>query len=404
MNRVQLDRSTTARSRSVLFTAGTLLALAALVACSSGAGGPGASKAPAATTASTEKTVKVTIAQSGCRAAAPAYHAGALTFEVANTDATGASEIELRQGERIIGEKENLPPGFSGTFSLQVQPGEYTLYCPGTDTPESPLTITGTAAATSGSDTATLLAQGAKDYGAYIELQAGLLVEHVQPLVTAIAAGDLTVSETAYAEARVYYERVEPVAESFTTGGDNLDADIDAREGDVPADRWSGFHVIEKGLFAGGTTAGLAPVAITLQANVTKLQGLVKGLTYQPAEIANGAVSLLDEVAQNKVTGEEERYSHIDLLDFAANVEGAQQAYANLQPGLIKIDPAISATVSSEFDACLAALDRYKDPADASGFVTYDTLTPADITALSQAVQALQEPLSQVAGKVVAAA
>jgi iron uptake system component EfeO len=389
----------TRSARIVVAAAASLFAVSGLAACSSS----GSDSAAGGSTSSNSDTVKITLSQSGCKAEADSYDAGALTFQVQNTDATGATEIELRLGERIIGEKENLPPGFSGTFSLQVDPGDYTLYCPGTDNPQSALSITGTAQSSANTDTAALLQQGAKDYGQYVELQAGLLVENTKPLVAAIQSGDLEASKTAYAKARTYYERIEPVAESFTSGNQNLDADIDAREGDVPASEFRGFHRIEKGLWEAGSTDGLEPVATQLQTNVEKLDGLVKGLTYQPAEIANGAVSLLDEVAQNKVTGEEERYSRIDLLDFASNVEGAQQAFANLQPGLAKIDPAIVSTISSEFDACLAALDKYKDTANASGFVEYDKLTPADVTALSQAVQALQEPLSQVAGKVVTA-
>ena len=43
----------------------------------------------------------------------------------------------------------------------------------------------------------------------------------------------------------------------------------------------------------------------------------------QPAQVANGSVDLLGEVAKSKVTGEEERYSHTDLGDFEANVDGA---------------------------------------------------------------------------------
>lgn len=387
-------------TRVVTAVATSLFAVSALAACSSG----GSSEDGGGSSGSnTSDTVKITLAQSGCKAESESYDAGALTFQVENTDATGSTEIELRLGERIIGEKENLPPGFSGSFSLQVAPGDYTLYCPGTDSPESTITITGTAQTSAGTDTAALLTQGATDYGQYIELQAGLLVENTKPLVAAIKAGNLTDAQTAYAKARTYYERVEPVAESFTSGDQNLDADIDAREGDVPAADFRGFHRIEKGLWQAKSLAGLDPIAAELQTNVEKLNSLVKGLKYQPAEIANGAVSLLDEVALNKVTGEEERYSRIDLLDFASNVEGAQQAFANLEPGLTKIDPAIVKTISSEFDACLAALDKYKDAANASGYVNYDELTPADVTALSQAVQALQEPLSQVAGKVVTA-
>ncbi len=62
---------------------------------------------------------------------------------------------------------------------------------------------------------------------------------------------------------------------------------------------------------------------------------------YQPDEVANGAVALLGEVQASKITGEEERYSHIDLLDFAANVEGSQQAFAALKPALDQIDPTV---------------------------------------------------------------
>src|SRR6185312_15217372 len=111
-----------------------------------------------------------------------------------------------------------------------------------------------------------------------------------------ITSGNLDAAKQAYAVARAPYEKIEPVAESFTVGDDNLDADIDAREGDVPDDEWSGFHVIEKGLFATGSLAGLDTVADTLLENVKKLQGLVEDLDFQPAELANGAMELMDEV------------------------------------------------------------------------------------------------------------
>src|SRR6202012_2894759 len=103
------------------------------------------------------------------------------------------------------------------------------------------------------------------------------------------------------------------------------------------------------GLFADNSLSGLGTYGDGLLANVKKLQTLTTGLTYQPAELANGAVDLLDEVAKSKITGEEERYSHIDLLDFQANVEGSEQAFANLQPGLEKIDATFSDTVRTAF-------------------------------------------------------
>jgi iron uptake system component EfeO len=130
------------------------------------------------------------------------------------------------------------------------------------------------------------------------------------------------------------------------------------------------------------------------------LQSLTAGLGYKPFELANGAGELLDEVAGSKITGEEERYSHIDLLDFQANDEGAEQAFANLQPALAKIDPALTAQVTTQFDALNKLVDSYRTGTNASGFKLYSELTTADKRALAAAVKAAQEPLSKVASKV----
>jgi iron uptake system component EfeO len=396
------------RPVGIRFGAG-LLALAvisAVAACGSStsstvASGPASSSSSAP--AADPHTVVVSITTSGCAADQPSYASGALTFNISNKNATAVSEVELLSGERILGEKENLPPGFSGTFALSLDPGEYTLYCPGAGTERSPLKITGTAVTTGSSDTAMLLKQGTVQYGHYISQQVGLLIAAVQPLDAALKGTDLVAAQTAYMKARPYYERIEPVAESFTTGTDNLDNDIDARIDDVPAAQWEGFHRIEKGLFADKSLTGLATYGDGLLANVQKLQTLTTGLTYQPAELANGAVDLLDEVSKSKITGEEERYSHIDMLDFQANVEGAVQAFACLQPGLAKVDAAFSASVSAAFASLDTLLDTYRTTANASGFVFYSSLTDADKTALSQALQAAAEPLSKVASKVVGA-
>jgi iron uptake system component EfeO len=377
-----------------------VLAVASLAACSSSSksSGSGGSSAAAAVD---PHTVTVSITADGCKADQASYASGGLTFKVSNKDATAVSEIELLNGERILGEKENLPPGFSGSFSLSLDPGDYTLYCPGATTERSALKVTGTATSAASTDTSVLLKQGTVDYGAYVNRQVGLLVDAVTPLAQALKGTDLAAAQTAYMKARVYYERIEPVAESFTTGTDDLDGDIDARADDVPAAQLTGFHRIEYGLFDQKSLTGLADFGDGLITNVKKLQTLTATLTYQPAELANGAVELLDEVSQSKITGEEERYSHIDMLDFQGNVEGAEQAFACLQPGLVKIDAALSDQVSSGFKALDTALDKYRTTSNASGFVYFAALTDADKTALSQALQAVSEPLSKVAGKVV---
>lgn len=381
------------------------LAAAALTGCGSSddstagtdPGTPTGSDASALT-----RDVSVTLTAQGCAAEESAYPAGPLTFNVTNKDATAVSEFELLSGARILGEKENLPPGFSGSFSLRLDAGTYTLYCPGAETDKVPFRVTGKSQATTVNNTQTLLDRGTEQYASYVTQQAAQLIESVEPLVTALRGDDLAAAQDAYKRARSSYEHIEPVAESFTVGKQNLDANIDARAGDVPISQWKGFHFIEHGLFKAKSLDGLAPYGDELARNVGKLHSLVSGLGYQPAELANGALALLDEVSKSKITGEEERYSHIDLLDFQANVEGSQQAFACLQPGLAKIDPDLAGTVDGAFTRLQQLLDRYRSTEDASGFVLYGTLTDADKTQLSRALQAVAEPLSRVAGKVVA--
>ena len=69
-------------------------------------------------------------------------------------------------------------------------------------------------------------------------------------------------------------------------------------------------------------------------ADVKELDDGVKApdCTIDSTQIAGGAQGLLDEVATSKITGEEDIFSHTDLWDFKANVEGSQTAVASVRP------------------------------------------------------------------------
>ena len=66
--------------------------------------------------------------------------------------------------------------------------------------------------------------------------------------------------------------------------------------------------------------------------DVTLLRAKVESVEVTPELLVTGAVDLLNEVSTSKVTGEEDRYSHTDLYDFAANVQGAEKIYQLLAP------------------------------------------------------------------------
>ena len=185
------------------------------------------------------------------------------------------------------------------------------------------------------------------------------------------------------------------MAETF---GD-LDPKIDAREGDVPKKEWGGYHYIEQKLWVDGTTEGLSEYTADLNENVETLQNLVKDVQLQPAGVANGAVELLNEVSKSKITGEEERYSRTDLVDFEANVQGAEAAYGAVKPILEKKTAALVTELDAKFAAVYAALQPYKT--GTTTYVAYTDLTKDDTKALSQVIDSLAEPLSKVSKQVV---
>jgi iron uptake system component EfeO len=381
---------------AVLLTGAALAAC--LTSCSSAKSGGGA-QTPGGSSDPRVAAVTITAA-GGCTPDKTTLRSGPITFRIRNTDATAVSEVELLSGQRIVGEKENVPPGFTGEFTVDVGAGKYTLYCPAATPERVTLTVTGAARATGDASMAALLKTATTGYARYVSTQVAALLAATAKLDIALHGSSLVAAQQAYVRARPFYEKIEPVAESFVIGKDSIDADLDAREGDVPASRWRGFHRIEKALFQQQSLSGMGRYGDRLVADVRRLQKLTTGLGYQPTELATGAQELLDEVAGSKITGEEERYSHIDLLDVDNNIEGAEQAFAQLQPALRRIDQSLSMTIEHAFAALGRLVDRYRTDANPSGFQLYGQLTAADKTSLAAAVKAVQEPLSRVASKV----
>ena len=372
--------------------AGVVIALVAVTAA--GCGGSSSKAAPGAT------TVAMKLSDKGCSPATVSIPAGPVTFNVSNEGSSKVTEFELKNDKGIIlGERENIVEGIDGSFSLTVQPGTYVLSCPNGDPHDvGVLTATGKRSTPTVTVSAAALARATAGYHAYVVSQSAKLLAGTKTFVAALDRGDLAAAKSQFGPVRAYYERIEPVAESF---GD-LDPAIDARINDVAnVNSWTGFHRIERILWEQNTTKGTAPYAKRLLQDVTTLDTKVKTLTYQPAQLANGAVELLNEVAGSKITGEEDRYSHTDLSDFEANVAGAHEAFVLLRPALVKRgDAALAKTLDARFAAVEKGLAPYKRPTPL-GWALYGELTAKDRKSLAQAVDALAEPLSTVAAKVI---
>ncbi|WP_454623155.1 iron uptake system protein EfeO [Brucella anthropi] len=239
------------------------------------------------------------------------------------------------------------------------------------------------------------LVQPIADYKVYVQENLDVLVKDTKAFTDAVKAGDLEKAKELYPSSRVSYEKIEPIAELFADLDASIDSRADDHENGEKSEDFIGFHRIEYGLFAQKSTEGLAPVADKLYADVLELQKRVKDLTVPPEKVVGGAAALLEEVAATKISGEEDRYSHTDLWDFKANVDGAQKIVELFKPLLEKENPDLVKKVEANFKTVDDILAKYKK---GDGYESYDKLSDDDRKALAGPVTTLAEDLSTLRG------
>lgn len=370
---------------SVVTAVATAAALTAVTGCAEKSDGKG------------DGAVKVTAKDDSCAVSKKKLPAGHIALAVENKGSKVTEVYVLFPDDRIVAERENIGPGTKGTITAEVKAGSYDVVCkPGMKGAgfRQKIEVTGGTAAKRSPE----MDKAVAGYRTYVQEQADETLPKVKVFTDAVAAGDIEAAKKAYADSRIGWERTEPVAESF---GD-IDPKVDVREdGLEDGQKWTGWHRLEKALWQdkklGAEEKALAPV---LYKDLVDWQKRVGKAEITPTSMANGAKELLDEVATGKVTGEEERYSHTDLIDFKANVEGAQKSYDLLKPIASKNDAALTATLDKQFAALNTLLDKYREDKSSYEFTSYEKVGKADRKELSDAVNALAEPLSQLAAAV----
>lgn len=375
---------------TVIAAASVAAALTAVTGCSqkSDAGGDG--------------VIKVAASDSACDVSKTEFPSGKVQIDVENKGSKVTEVYVLFPDARIVTERENIGPGTKASITAEIKAGDYEIVCkPGMkgDGIAQKVKATGKAGEEKRSPE---MDAAVAAYRAYVVQQAEETLPKAQAFADAVKAGDVEAAKKLYAPSRIGWERTEPVAESF---GD-IDPKVDVREdgleaGQDPAKDWTGWHRLEKALWAdnkiGDDEKKLADTLIT---DLTDWQKKVGQAEITPTSIANGAKELLDEVATGKVTGEEERYSHTDLVDFKANVEGAQKAYDVLKAIAAKNDPELAKQLDTQFAALNTLLDKYRADKTSYEFTSYDKVGEPERKELSDGVNALAEPLSKLAAAV----
>ncbi|GIG93015.1 iron uptake system protein EfeO [Plantactinospora endophytica] len=372
-------------SRFLAAVAAGALATAGLAGC----GGKGTDTATAA-----GGPIAVKADDSTCEVARTDIAAGTATFKITNSGAKVTEFYVYADGDRVLGEVENIAPGLSRELRVELPAGTYQTACkPGMSGKgiRNALTVSGSAAPLT-ADAA--LADATDSYQRYVKSQTTALLEKTGEFVAAIKAGDVAKAKALYPVARTYWERIEPVAEIF---GD-LDPKIDGREEVIEEGmEFTGFHRIEKDLWTTGDISKDGPLADRLMADIQEIVAKANAEKLSPLQLANGAKELLDEVATGKITGEEDRYSHTDLWDFSANLEGSKAAIAALRPVLQNRAPDLVGQLDTEFANVETLLGKHRA---GDGWKLHTALSQAELKELSDGINALAEPISKVAAVV----
>ena len=351
----------------------------------------GAAAAPNA-----DGSINIAVTDTACDPMELTVPSGKTVFNIKNNSGRKL-EWEILEGVMVVDERENIAPGLSDKMTVTLLPGTYEMTCGLLTNPRGKLTVTdsGFKAQPAQADM-NKLAQPLADYKTYVQGEAKQLVEKTEKFVAAVKAGKVDEAKALFADTRVHYERIEPIAELFN----ELDPAIDSREDDYKEkakdDAFTGFHRIEHALWIDGKIDDkVKATADKLDKDVKTLKAEIDVLSFPPGKVVGGAADLIEEVAGTKITGEEDRYSHTDLSDFQANIDGSQKIVELFRPMIAEKDKALLDTVDANFKQINDILAKYKK---GDGFETYDKLSEADRTQLKAPINTLAEELGKLRG------
>lgn len=257
---------------------------------------------------------------------------------------------------------------------------------------------TGSSSQTSSSQTAVNqkeLDKATADYKSFVQGQIDQLLTDTEKFRDTLKEDKLDEAKKQYPLIRMAYERSEPIAESFGESDVKIDFRlVDYVDENKTEEGWSGFHRIEKIMWEQNTTKGTESYADQLVNDIKELKAKIATVEVTPDMMLTGAVDLLNEVATSKITGEEEVFSHTDLYDFRANIEGAEKIFELFKPLIQDKDEKLVKTLELEFKNVNSLLDKHMT--DSENYKLYTELTKEDTKELAEAVTKLGEPLSQM--------
>lgn len=340
--------------------------------------------------------VTVTIHPHSCEPNALTVPAGFNSFRIVNASER-AVEWEILDGVLVVEERENIAPGLSQVINATLAPGDYAITCGLLSNPRGTLHVTPTAASEASANARPSMVAfigPLSEFRVYLSSQSTTLIRAVDALSQAIAAGDLQQAQALYTPAREAYQRLAPAAQRLAELDSAINARADYFEKREQDPGFTGFHRLEYGLFDQRSTQGLAPIALQLQANAVQLKQQLLAQSLPPEQLVSMVARTLHNLADTRAnSGEEERYSHIDLNGFAANLQASRKVVDLLRPLLAKKNADLLHTLDSASASLEAELNDLKTPL---GYRTYDTVSAPQRQKISNQAKAVADALDGI--------
>jgi iron uptake system EfeUOB component EfeO/EfeM len=340
--------------------------------------------------------IAVIIHAHACEPNALSVPAGRASFRIINRS-DRAVEWEILDGVLVVEERENIAPGLSQVINANLLPGDYAITCGLLSNPRGTLHVTPTAesdAQAKAKPSMVAFIGPLSEFRVYLSSQGGALIKAVSALEQAIAAGDLTQAQALYLPAREAYQRLAPAAQRLAELDNAINARADYFESREQDPAFSGFHRLEYGLFEQHTLGDLTPIAQRLLADVTTLKQQLLAQSLPPEQLVSILVRNLNSLADVRAaSGEEERYSHLDLNGFAANLAVTRKVVDLMRPLLTKSAADLLPGIDSAINAFAAQLDDLQVDGH---YRSYNRVTAAQRQLIADKAKALAAALDGI--------
>lgn len=340
--------------------------------------------------------IAVIIHAHACEPNALTVPAGRASFRIINRS-DRAVEWEILDGVLVVEERENIAPGLSQVINANLLPGDYAITCGLLSNPRGTLHVTPTAesdAQAKAKPSMVAFIGPLSEFRVYLSRQSGALIKAVTALEQAMIAGDLTQAQALYLPAREAYQHLAPAAQRLAELDNAINARADYFEKREQDPAFSGFHRLEYGLFAQHSLDGLTPIAQRLVNDVTTLKQQLLAQSLPPEQLVSIVVRNLNSLADVRAaSGEEERYSHLDLNGFAANLEVARKVVDLMRPLLAKSAADLLPGIDSAISTFAAQLDGLKVDGH---YRTYDSVTADQRQQIADKAKALAAALDGI--------